>query len=456
MGCEYCRQRRQSLKLTEKQIEANALLQTSAKHILLEGGSRSGKTALIVRAICIRALKAPQSRHAILRFRFNHVKESIGLDTLPKVMASCFPGVVAPINKSDWYMQFPNRSEIWLGGLDDKDRTEKILGKEFATLFLNEVSQIPLASRNIAMTRLAQLCPYDHAGTQRNLALKMYYDCNPPNKSHWIYQVFHKHLDAETKKPLSNPQDYACMRINPRDNVAHLPAEYIRELESMSLRMRKRFLDGEYGETAADALWSDETIDKWRESTLPDMVRVVVAVDPSGAADEDNASNDEIGIVVAGLCVDGNGYVLEDCTVKAGPKVWGNVATSAFDRHAADKIVGEVNYGGEMVKFVVQTSKPNVPFRKITVSRGKVVRAEPISALTEQGKIRFAGTFPKMEEELCGFTTRGYTGSGSPNRADAFVFAMSELFPGMIKQEIEKQTEPDYNHHQGQNSWMGM
>jgi hypothetical protein len=145
------------VKLTPRQIEANALLQTEAKHILLDGGSRSGKTALFVRAICNRAIKAPRSRHAILRFRFAHVKESIGMDTLPKVMRTCFPQVPCNINKSDWFLPLPNGSEIWLGGIDDKERTEKILGKEFATILLNECSQIPYNSRNLIVTRLAQV-----------------------------------------------------------------------------------------------------------------------------------------------------------------------------------------------------------------------------------------------------------------------------------------------------------
>lgn len=439
------------MKLTAKQVEANALLQTSARHILLEGGSRSGKTALIVRAIIQRAIKAPRSRHGIQRFRFNHCKESIGMDTLPKVMMSFPEPVRGTMNKSDWYMHFPNNSEIWLGGLDDKERTEKMLGKEYATLYLNEASQIPYSSRNLAVTRLAQKCPYEIDGEKRELALKMYYDCNPPGKAHWLYQIFHQHRDPETKQPLSNPGDYAHMRLNPRDNADNLPGDYIRELEGLSSRMRRRFLDGEYGEAAPGALWTEEVIDKWRETTLPDMVRVVVAVDPSGAADEDNAENDAIGIIVAGLGTDGNAYMLEDCTVKAGPKTWGQVATSAYDRHMADKIVGETNYGGEMVKFVVQTAKPNVPFRKITASRGKVLRAEPVSALTEKGKVRFAGRFIKLEEELCGFTTHGYTGSDSPNRADAFVFAMSELFPGIVAEKAEKKERAEV--YAG--GWMG-
>lgn len=426
--------------LTERQKAARLVLNGPARHILLEGGSRSGKTRLLVRNIVIRALKAPHSRHLITRFRFNHCKEAIALDTLPKVFED--EKVPYTLNKSDWYAQLPNRSEIWLGGLDDKERTEKILGKEYATILLNEASQIPFNSRNMALTRLAQKAVYvDGDGVQQELALKMYQDCNPPSKAHWLYQLFHQLRDPETKKPLANPQDYAHFRMNPRDNVQNIAADYIRELEGMSLRMRKRFLEGEYGEAAPGALWTEEEIDKWREDTLPDMVRVVVAVDPSGADDEDNADNDAIGIVVAGLGTDGNGYCLEDCTVKAGPKTWGNVATTAYDRHLADKIVGETNYGGEMVKFVVQAAKPNVPFRKITASRGKAVRAEPIAALTEQGKIRFAGTFPQLEEELCAFTTHGYTGGDSPNRADAFVFAMSELFPGIVAEKAEKKIQ---------------
>ncbi len=433
------------MRLTERQKQARDVLNGSARHILLEGGSRSGKTRLMVRNIVVRAAKAQHSRHLITRFRFNHCKESIGLDTLPKVLAD--EGIPYVLNKSDWYALLPNKAEIWLGGLDDKERTEKILGKEYATILLNEASQIPYNSRCLAVTRLAQKCVYKNAeGVECELSLKMYQDCNPPNKAHWLYQMFHLKRDPETKKPLSNPDDYQHFRINPRDNVDNLPADYIKELEGLSQRMRKRFLDGEYGDAAPGALWTDEVIDKWREDTLPDMVRVVVAVDPSGADDEDNAHNDAIGILVCGLGTDGNGYVIEDCTVKAGPKTWGSVSTSAYDRHAADLIVGETNYGGEMVKFVVQAAKPNVPFRKITASRGKAVRAEPISSLTEQGKIRFAGRFMELEEELCAFTTHGYTGSGSPNRADAFVFAMSELFPGIAQEKKEKVVvERDYS-----------
>jgi hypothetical protein len=172
------------VKLTLKQSAAREVLNGHAKHVLLEGGSRSGKSALIVRNIGIRALKAAKSRHAILRFRFKHCKDSIGMDTLPKIFESC--GIPFSMNRSDWYATLPNKSEIWLGGLDDKERTEKILGLEFATIYLNEASQIPFSSRNLSVTRLAQKCAYELDGEPKELALKMYYDANPPNKAHWL------------------------------------------------------------------------------------------------------------------------------------------------------------------------------------------------------------------------------------------------------------------------------
>jgi phage terminase large subunit-like protein len=441
------------LKLTAKQQEANALLQTPCKHILLDGGSRSGKTALFVRAICTRAIKAPRSRHAILRFRFSHVKESIGMDTLPKVMQSCYPQVPCKINKSDWFMPLPNGSEVWLGGIDDKERTEKILGKEFATILLNECSQIPYNSRNLIVTRLAQKCEYNHGGEIRTLALKMYYDQNPPSKSHWAYQLFYLHRDPESKQTIPAAEEYAHLTINPRDNLENLPADYIASLEKLPARLKRRFLDGLYGDSAPDALWTEEIIERWREESdeLPRMVRIVVAIDPSGSGDEDNAANDEIGIVAVGLGIDGNAHLLEDASVKGGPKVWGDVATSLYDRHMANMIVAETNFGGEMVRFVVQAAKPNVPFKKLTASRGKSVRAEPVSVLHEQGKIRFAGQFIELEEELCGFTSRGYLGPASPNRADAFVWAVSELFPGVARSEpAPRQVAEELPSH-----WMG-
>jgi phage terminase large subunit-like protein len=432
--------------LTQKQLRAQEVLTGPATHLMLFGGSRSGKTFLLVRNVVMRALKAAKSRHAIFRFAFAHCKASIVQETFPKVMELAFPAVRYELNRTDWIATFPNGSEIWFGGLDDKERTEKILGKEFATIYLNECSQIPQSSRDLAVTRLAQSVTQRFDGREAPLQPRMYYDCNPPSKAHWTYRLFVEKRDPDSKLTLQRPADYDYFQINPQDNAQNLPAGYLETLQGLSPRLQKRFLRGEFADATPNALFSDEVIDKWRilDAKLPDMVRAVVSVDPSGSGDVDNADNDAIGIAVVGLGTDGNAYVLEDCTVKAGPETWGKVSTSAFERHDADVVVGETNYGGDMVRMVVQAARPRTPFKKVTASRGKVVRAEPISSLYEQGKVRHVGYFPELEDELCAFSTVGYLGDKSPNRADAVIWGLTELFPGVLKgAKVEKAKELD-------------
>ena len=141
---------------TPAQQQALKLLQSPARHILLFGGSRSGKTFILVYALLVRALKAPGSRHAILRYHGNGARYAVGFDTLPKVIALAFPGLRIDYIKSDNFFRLPNSSEIWLGGLDADERADRILGREFATIYFNECSEIPYSGITTALTRLAQ------------------------------------------------------------------------------------------------------------------------------------------------------------------------------------------------------------------------------------------------------------------------------------------------------------
>lgn len=425
-------------QLTEKQdIARNTVLRGSATHSCLFGGSRSGKTYLLIRQVVLRALKSDNSRHAVFRFRFNAIKASVVMDTFPKVMATAFKGVSYTVNKTDFYAEFSNDSQIWFGGLDDKDRTEKILGMEFVTIYFNEASQIPYQSILMAITRLAQRV--DQVGG-KPLKLRAFYDLNPPSKAHWSYQLFILKRDPETKKPLLYPDDYVSYQINPLDNAENISETYLKQLESLPARERMRFLLGQFADATPNALFSFENIEENRviDGNLPQFLRIVVGVDPSGADDDNNTGNDDIGIIVGALGIDGRAYLLEDCTVCVGPATWGKIATDAFDRHQADCIVGEQNYGGAMVKYVIQTARPRTPYKIVTATRGKHVRAEPISSLYEQGKVQHVGYFPELEDELCAFNTTGYLGSGSPNRADAWIWVISELFSGIVNPRKEK------------------
>jgi len=435
-------------KLTFRQVEANTLLSGPATHILLRGGSRSSKTFTILRAIIIRALIAPESRHAVLGFRGNRITTAIVLDTFPKVLKLCFPNAGGVFDKQKGYHTFPNGSEIWFAGLDDAERAEKILGKEFVTIFLNEANQISNDTRQTATTRLAQKVMVKIEGEpERLMRTKMFYDCNPPKKSHWLYKLFIRKVDPEDNKPLKNPEEYAEMKMNPVDNLDNIDAGYLHTLDSMSAAKRRRFRDGEFGEANPNQLFDEDNFERHRVidiDDLPDMVRIVVGVDPSGSDDKDNEKNDAIGIVAGGLGTDGNAYLLKDYTVKAGPGIWGKVACNAYEELEGDRIVGEENFGGAMVKFVIRTANPSVPYKKVHASRGKVVRAEPFSALYTDGKVRHVGQPRELEDELVCFTTGGYEGEKSPNRADAWIWVLADLFPHITrKKEDDSHYEPE-------------
>ncbi len=418
-----------TITLTDKQAEANRLLASDAGHVLLYGGARSGKTFLICRAIAIRALKAEASRHAIMRYRFNAAKQAIWHDTWPKMMRLCFPEVSYIPNKQDWFYELPNKSQVWIGGLDEKERTEKILGQEYATGFLNECSQISFQSRELVRTRVAQ---------KTGLRPRMYYDENPPRVTHWTYRLFINKVHPEPPfTGIPDRENYTAMRLNPIDNEGNLPPEYLKELQLLNPRAKKRFWDGLFGDDSEGALWSYEVIERNRVTKAPMLVRIVVAIDPSGTKGEQDDRSDQVGIIVAGAGVDGHGYILEDLTCRAPPAVWGKLAVTAYQRHAANVVVGETNFGGAMVEHVVKTAAVEqnvvVPYVEVTASRGKVVRAEPFSSLYEQNKVHHVGHFAELEDQLCDMTTAGYMGDRSPDRADAEMWALAELFPGLTR-----------------------
>lgn len=423
-------------KFTAKQAEVQPIFGGTATHILGEGGGRSGKTFQIIRNIVMRAMKAPGSRHLITRFRFNHLKASIIADTFPKVMALCFPDVKGwEPNRTDWVSTLPNGSEIVFAGLDDKLRLDKVLGSEYATIYLNECSQISFEARETVKTRAAQKVDQETTGGgKRPLPVRMYYDWNPTNKGHWVHKIFHKKIDPADGKPLRAPDNYVHFKMNPVDNQENIAANYLTELEDSGSRFRKRFLDGEAADENPNALFPEEYIDRNRiiDGRTPELIRIAISVDPSGSDDVDNLENDEIGIMVGGLGTDGRAYLLEDLTVKAGPGTWGRIATDAYERHEANVIVAEDNFGGAMVKHTIQTARRNTPFKAVKASRGKHVRAEPIAALYEQGKICHVGNFRLLEDEMTQFSTMGFMGTKSPNRADALVWLMAELFPGIV------------------------
>jgi hypothetical protein len=415
-----------AFELHPKQRLANKILGSPATHILLRGGSRSGKSFLLMRAIVLRALKV-KSSHVIFRQRFNHLKSSIIAKTMPDVMRICFPGIKIHLNKTDFFYTLPNGSVIWLAGLDDNERTEKILGSEHSTLWFNECSQISYQSRNTGITRLAE---------NSGLALKAYYDCNPPDKGHWTYSLWFHHVEPTDKKQLEDAGDYAEMQMNPQDNIDNLPKAYIKSLQALPARERKRFLAGEFLDQVTNALFTYEMLEHCRKrpQDVYDLGRVCVAVDPSGCSGPDDWRSDAIGIAVGATDPSGReAYVIADETGRMSPQQWGRRAIDLYWNHGADILVAERNYGGAMVESTIRAIDKRVNVKLITASTGKHIRAEPVAALFEQKAAFLLGTFPEMEEQLLLFSTSGYQGSKSPDRADACIWMLHELMLGPDK-----------------------
>jgi phage terminase large subunit-like protein len=211
------------------------------------------------------------------------------------------------------------------------------------------------------------------------------------------------------------------------DNLAPPFLEAIRR-KYEGTRLGRQELHAELLFDTPGALWSQDWLDRDRVRGLPwdGLQRIVVAIDPAVTSGEDA---DETGLIAAGIDAIGHGYILEDCSGRFQPHEWAAKAIDMYRRHGADRIIGEVNNGGEMIEATIRSIDPNVSYRAVRASRGKVTRAEPISALYEQGKVHHVGAFSALEDQLVSFTsdfnrsTAGY----SPDRLDACVWALSEL-----------------------------
>ena len=181
------------------------------------------------------------------------------------------------------------------------------------------------------------------------------------------------------------------------------------------------------------------------------MQCVVVGIDPAAKASADGDRTSETGIVVTGLGDDGRGYVLDDLSCRLSPRGWAAKAIAAFDRYEADALVVEINQGGAMVETVLHAERAGLPLRQVRASRGKTVRAEPIASLYEQGRVSHAGAFPALEDQMVLFTPFGIEGGGAADRVDALVWALSDLFPRMVKPQHDVAWEDDSG---GGGSWL--
>jgi len=207
------------------------------------------------------------------------------------------------------------------------------------------------------------------------------------------------------------------------DNASNLAPVFFEKIIAKyeGTRMGKQEIYAEVLEDVPGALWTRKLIDDYRVKTYPDLIRIVVALDPATTSEDES---DMTGIIAAGKSSEGEYYILLDGSVRDTPKAWCSKAIDIYKSLEADKIIGEANNGGDLIETVLRTIDTDIPYKKVHASRGKIVRAEPVSSLYEQGKVHHVGVFDDLEDEMCSYTSQT---SESPNHMDAMVWAITEL-----------------------------
>ncbi len=440
-------------KFNEDQKLAYKLATSNAhKYLLFYGPSRSGKSFLILYILILRALRAPGSRHAVFRGARNACERTLFKLTLKQVLNKCFAGLVAQseIRLSDMSIEFENGSIILFDGLD-ADRLDKVLGDEFNTVWINECNddEVDYGTVSQLMSRLAMV---NHTIDGKLLQNKMFFDCNPRFYSDWEYKAFKLHINPEDGDAMPDPQEWAVQKLRTEANQENIAADYIKTLEKGSAAKRQRFLVGEWTDENQHALFSEGVIRDHREpkpqevdtakATLAmlaergiNLQRVTIAGDPAVTADP---KSDLTGITVQGYAVlrneetgkdEQHAYILDDLSARYTPDAACKVIAEAYRDWGASRVILENNQGGLWLESTLRSHFPNVPLKFVNANAttgGKASRAEPVSALYEQGRVHHVGTFRELEAQMCDFGSPA-SRRKSPDRMDALVWGVTEL-----------------------------
>lgn len=389
-----------------------APLWKSARHKGAHGGRGSGKSHNFAEMGIVRCLSQPGTRMVCVREVQKSLKESVKLLLEDKIQVFQL-GTIFDVQHDR--IIAPGGGLILFQGMQDHT-AESVKSLEGFDIAYVEEAQT-MSQRSLELLR----------PTIRKPGSEMWYSWNPKNAEDPI--------DKFLRGP-ELPTGAVVVQANYGDNPFFPDVLEQERLDDQRLNPDRygHIWLGDYEPTAIGALWNRAIFHHHRreKGRLPDFKRIVVAIDPQGKKGLEPGDTDDTGIVCVGLGIDGRGYVLADATLNETPAKWAKRALSVYDAHDADALVVEINYGGQMVKHTLESQRPGVRVVEVTATRGKHVRAEPISALYEQGLVSHIGTFQELENELCLFTAYGYEGRGSPNRADALVWALTDLFPQMV------------------------
>lgn len=364
----------------------------------LQGGRGSGKTRASSEALADWVADNP-GEYAVIAPTYGDARD-VCVEG-PSGLIQRLGPMVTNWNRSFGELRINNGSVIWADGADDG--ALRIQGRNLRGAWCDEVG----------LWRNWERAWHESLSFAVRLPPARIIVSGTPKRGHGLVEL----LVKDERVPKS--------RLRTADNLAHLAPDAIVDLQARyaGTSRGRQELEGEWLEDVDGALWERSAIEEGRRSRgqVPELVRVVVAVDPAVTSGE-NA--DETGIVVCGLGSDGHGYMLADESCRLSPDRWARRAVRAYEHHRADRVVAEVNNGGDLVEVTLRAVDPSVPYRKLHASRGKRLRAEPVAALYEQGRVHHVGAFEELEDQLCGWTADART---SPDRMDALVWALTDL-----------------------------
>lgn len=363
---------------------------------LILAGRGFGKTRSAAEWIAWNAIRNPNTRWAVVAPTFTDARDTCaeGVSGLVTILKEY--GALKDYNRSMGEIVLLNKSRIKLFSGEEPDR---LRGPQFHGGWFDELAAFK----------------YPEAWDQYKFALRL--------GEHPRTIVTTTPRPTKQIKELVDREGTYVQRGSTFDNAANLSESALIDLKRKyeGTRLGRQELYGEIIDEIDGALWTRAMLDDAKVDTHPPLARIVVGLDP---AVTNNPDSDETGIVVAGVTGDGHYYVLEDATIKASPDTWARAAVDAYHRHGADRVIGETNNGGDMIELLLRQVDPHVSYKKVTATRGKLVRAEPVAALSEQNRLHLVGNFPRLEDELTNYTP---IAPGSPDRMDAMVWAITEL-----------------------------
>ena len=384
-----------------------------SRYKALYGGRGSAKSHFFAEAMIGNAATNKGFRAVCIREVQKSLKESAKRLLEDKIEAMGFAGRFEILNDQ---IKTPGGGVIIFQGMQDHT-AESIKSLEGFNLAWCEEAQT-LTAKSLEMLR----------PTIRAVGSEIWFSWNPRSAIDPVDAFF---------RGLTPPENAIIKRIN-YDQNKFFPPELEQERAHDKANSPGRYAHvwlGDYEPQAIGAIFSRQNIHENRKAAMDcARERTVVAVDP---AVSDTERSDEHGVAVCALGEDGRGYVLEDGSLHGSPHQWATRAVALYDKWDADAIVIEKNQGGDMCRYTLETIRKGIRIIEVHATRGKHVRAEPISAVYSLGRVSHVGTFSELEDQLCKFTSSGYNGEDSPDRAEAAIWAFTELFPALTSEKSE-------------------